>query len=97
MSDVEEEKEKRVQSRKGGDNRQQRERRGEQRRREEKGNEIVEILRDTFIEVVIIMLVLVSFGVFLGLRKKRTDRSLIHPLFKPLDSIMLDPEDVEGN
>ena len=58
-----------------------------------KGNKIFGIIRDTVGEVVIIILILLSFGVFLGLRKKRTDRSLIHPLFKPLDSIMLDSED----
>jgi hypothetical protein len=61
----------------------------------EEQNEILEIIRHTVGEVVIILLIILSFGIFLGLRKKRTDKSLIHPLFEPLDHLMLAPEETK--
>lgn len=49
------------------------------------------VFEDTLAEILIIILIIFTFGFFLATRKSSTNKSLIHNYFKYIDMIMYDP------
>eukprot|EP01124_Arcella_intermedia_P035973 TRINITY_DN9317_c0_g1_i2.p1 TRINITY_DN9317_c0_g1~~TRINITY_DN9317_c0_g1_i2.p1 ORF type:complete len:102 (+),score=1.66 TRINITY_DN9317_c0_g1_i2:60-365(+) len=50
------------------------------------------VFRDTVTEVCLFLVIILTFGFALFLRKGSTERSRVHHLFRPIDFIMYDPE-----
>ena len=48
-------------------------------------------INHTISEIILIMLVILTCGAFLLIRKSGTEKSYIHRYFKPIDDIMYDP------
>lgn len=47
---------------------------------------------DTISEIIIILLVVLTCGVYLLINKSKTNKSYIHKILKPIDDIMYDPK-----
>lgn len=66
-------------------------RRERRARNKDQGEDYDQIFNDTVVEVILLVLIVMSFGLFATLRKSSTDKSLIHRFFRPFDSFMHDP------